>query len=845
MKERRHESGAEKRRKKKEATVKLQEEIKRTPSLFQLGFTRSSAEDQACGSTAAGSASDVMATDLPSEVTAVQMAEPQDTIDETAKTDQDFNVIAPERQIQGPEFQKDVGLWENITNAVQEHWCSRDPVECQHFDCDFSASRRQYDDGTARYFTRSMMFRKHVNGEQIKREWLMYSPTSGNVYCFPCVLFRDAGKGIQTQFCDGFSDWKNASQRIQMHENSEMHRACMQALITRRRAVCRLDCCLQIQFDKEKEYWIKVLQRVVSVVKFLSSRGLAFRGENENIGSQHNGNYLGVLELIAQYDPFLSSHLAKYGNQGRGRPSYLSSTICEEIIEIMGNQVLAVIVKELQQSKYFSLSVDSTPDISHIDQLTVVVRYVRMLDGEVMERFLTFIPIESHTGEALATTVLKFLNKCDIDIKNLRGQSYDNAANMSGRYNGLQAHICQINPLAHYIPCAAHSLNLVGVSAAETCVNALSFFALVQKLFNFFSASTSRWAVMSKCLENEAGSGLVLKRVTGTRWCERADATKALSYGYSSFQKALSVIAEDVKQKPETIHEAKCLLQDLSRKETAVMSVFWAVILERINAVSKSLQKETIELQTAVNMLQSLSDFLTSQRDLFDEYEEKANEKVEAQYSDDCNRFRKRKRHHADGDAEEVVLLGKDKFRIETYLLILDKLSAELNRRMRAYGKIQSLFGFLVEFPSKTDDELRHATETFRENYPDDIDIHFQEEMVHFKYFALAALQFEDSDDKIPASQSYKLICDNMIQSTFPNVLTALRIYRCLMITNATGERTFSKLKILKNCHRVSMTQERLNTLAIMATENDVLQNIDFQDILNDFTTVKLRQKTF
>ena len=80
-----------------------------------------------------------------------------------------------------------------------------------------------------------------------------------------------------------------------------------------------------------------------------------------------------------------------------------------------------------------------------------------------MERFPTFIPIESHTGEALATTVLKVLNKCDIDIKNLRGQSYNNAANMSGCYNGLQAHICQIIPLAHYIPCATHSLNLVGV----------------------------------------------------------------------------------------------------------------------------------------------------------------------------------------------------------------------------------------------------------------------------------------------------------------------------------------------------------------------------------------------
>ena len=328
-----------------------------------------------------------------------------------------------------------------------------------------------------------------------------------------------------------------------------------------------------------------------------------------------------------------------------------------------------------------------------------------------------------------------------------------------------------------------------------------------------------------------------------TRWCARADATKAL---YSSFQKALSVMASDAKQKPETIHEANCLLKDLSKKETAVMSVFWAVILERINAVSKSLQNETIELKVAINLLKSLSEFLKSQRDLFDEYEEKASRIVdETQYSDKLNRVRKRKRHDDDSGAEEVVLLGKDKFRIETYIPILDSLSAELNRRVQAYDKIELLFGFLVEFPSKSDDELRLATETFRENYPDDVDIDFQEEMVHFKYFAA---QLEDRGDTIPASQSYELISENMVQSTFPNVLTALRIYRCmrcLMITNATGERTFSKLKILKNCHRASMMQERLNSLAIMATEYDVLENLDFQNILEDFISTKLRKKNF
>ena len=79
----RYERGAQKRTKKKEAKVKLDKEMKMTPSVFQLGFTRSPAEDQASGSTA-GSVGFVMATDLPSELTAVQMVEPQATIYDTA-----------------------------------------------------------------------------------------------------------------------------------------------------------------------------------------------------------------------------------------------------------------------------------------------------------------------------------------------------------------------------------------------------------------------------------------------------------------------------------------------------------------------------------------------------------------------------------------------------------------------------------------------------------------------------------------------------------------------------------------------------------------------------------------
>lgn len=130
------------------------------------------------------------------------------------------------------------------------------------------------------------------------------------------------------------------------------------------------------RYESEVQYWKQVLRRIVSIVQFLCIRGLAFRGKNELIGSSSYGNYLGILELLSQYDTFLAEHICKHANKGRGHTSNLSSTICEEVIELMGQKVLSVIVDEINSAKYFSISVDSMSDVMHVDQLTVIVRYV-------------------------------------------------------------------------------------------------------------------------------------------------------------------------------------------------------------------------------------------------------------------------------------------------------------------------------------------------------------------------------------------------------------------------------------------------------------------------------------
>jgi hypothetical protein len=227
---------------------------------------------------------------------------------------------------------------------------------------------------------------------------------------------------------------------LQNHEKSSHHLKAVQiwnSLIVKEGQIVMH---LEHQEEAEKRYWRDVLHRVVECLKFLCERGLALRGENENIGDSHNGNFLGALQFVAKFDPFLAEHLKKRGNPGKGHVSYLSSTTYEELIILMGERVLKTIVDELQTAKYFSVVVDSSPDTAHCDQLAIILRYVKR-EGTVQERFICYQQLSSHTGKSIANVVLEKLKELGINIHDGRGQSYDNASNMSGRYNGLQSHL--------------------------------------------------------------------------------------------------------------------------------------------------------------------------------------------------------------------------------------------------------------------------------------------------------------------------------------------------------------------------------------------------------------------
>ena len=93
-------------------------------------------------------------------------------------------------------------------------------------------------------------------------------------------------------------------------------------------------------------------------------------------------------------------------------------------------------MEEQSEAKYYSILLDATPDVSHDEQHSFVIRYLCLCNGEyeVKERFLGFISDTSKTGIDISAMALEFMKANHLPILDCRGQGYDNATNMSGRF---------------------------------------------------------------------------------------------------------------------------------------------------------------------------------------------------------------------------------------------------------------------------------------------------------------------------------------------------------------------------------------------------------------------------
>ena len=128
----------------------------------------------------------------------------------------------------------------------------------------------------------------------------------------------------------------------------------------------------------------------------------------------------------------------------------------------------------------------------------------------------------------------------------------------------MQQKILEGKKFAKFIPCAGHSLNLVGRSPVDCCLNAVNCFGIINEIYTFFSSSTKRWAVLKSFLQLQSN---VSKHLLDTRWDAGAKATEAVLESYSAITNALNHLHSYVSEKGDTRLHANNFLQKIEKLE--------------------------------------------------------------------------------------------------------------------------------------------------------------------------------------------------------------------------------------------------------------------------------------
>jgi hypothetical protein len=277
---------------------------------------------------------------------------------------------------------------------------------------------------------------------------------------------------------------------------------------------------------------------------------------------------------------------------------------------------------------------------------------------------------------------------------------------------------------------------------------------------------------------------------------------------------------------------------ELGEYEFIVAVVIWYEVLFAVNLVSKHLQAKDMLIDVAIEKVQGLISFFEGYRETgFLEALEIA--KGIALEMDIGTTFRKRreikrKRHFDENpdDTDTATQSPKDLFRRSYFVPVVDQAIVSLRRRFEQYQSYQKKFGFL--FTSETlqsldDMSLKSSCDNLgavlTKDGKSDVD-------ANDLYVELKFLQ-----DFIPKENMGPLEILKFLKrhDCFPNASIAYRVLLTIPVTVASAERSFSKLKLLKSYLRSTMTQQRLNDLATIALESEVLEKIDYEHIIEDF----------
>ncbi|KAM1657961.1 hypothetical protein ACFXTN_042192 [Malus domestica] len=169
------------------------------------------------------------------------------------------------------------------------------------------------------------------------------------------------------------------------------------------------------QSEEECMKYHLCLNGSIDCTKFFLRQGLPFCGHDERDTSNNRGNYLELLQFLADHDEKIKEVVLE---NAPGNLKLIAHSIQKDIVNSCAFKTIKAIMKEVKESKFFSIMVDESHDISTKEQMAVILRYVDN-KGQVIERFVGVQHVTETTSSKLKESIDEFLKLHDLNYSNL------------------------------------------------------------------------------------------------------------------------------------------------------------------------------------------------------------------------------------------------------------------------------------------------------------------------------------------------------------------------------------------------------------------------------------------
>ncbi|XP_050065690.1 zinc finger MYM-type protein 1-like, partial [Aphis gossypii] len=717
-----------------------------------------------------------------------------------------------------------------------------------------------------RSFQESWFTKKLNDGTLVNRDWLSYSISIDKMFCFHCQIFGRTKR--DNWVINGVSKWKNTLHKMLVHETSSNHIDASLKFKLRNQVLPILP-----SLTEKRKFEVLcnrgIVKELIDITLFLSRHSLAFRGHREKWSDSLRGNFKDLW-------------------------SFISWRRQNELVECISDEIVGIISKSIKDSPFFSVSLDTTFDVSRKEQLSFIVRYIDQNSGSIYERLIAVLETPITTGCELMNVFRQTCDSLNLDWKHhLVGQSYDGAANMRGNYNGLQSLIKEINPHAIYVWCWAHRLNLVITDVVSSGINAMDMFGNLEKLYDLINSSKIRVKYYEQFQKERYKKKQIrrIKRVTTTRWMSFSYALDVVLSTYLAVLDTLEIMrSTDGLSDRKSGFEAGAILDYLKSYRFVWTALTFKKIFDILSPTSSILQSKDLDLMLAVSMIEQNKIKISKLRS--DESFENLSQEVDAFVLEQADeneesiqlptpRLRKKKKMSGELSDDELILDPIQNIKVNTYFSALDIVQRQLSERFsdQSIGVLKDLslltskviykinqdpsslpkdsFKFFLEIYGKFVDKKYLCLEylQFASFFNTLITSEALPNTLHSKSKEIFGSESEpESDDESDEEDSnsenivsniknnsgslqpiFQIFLNKGLKSVFPNVYIMLKIGLTLPVTSASPERAFSKLKIVKNRLRSTMGQERLQGLMRITCEKDL--TINYENIINTFAS--------